>query len=234
MIIEVDTQKMVNANEFGEILRRFCFKEEYGCYSCFDLIDGFLQIPVPEELKKYLWEDCKNVCYVRGEIFVAWGWEGDGCLVIKEGNKIARNSDCKKDYLWEWAQDIEGEVMSERQDIKVEVMQRSIYGSIVKENKYNDDTVTDVIGYLQKLLATIPAEHRDRAFVSFESAGGYEGSHSAEFGVYYYRPETDVEMTARTSEIKRREDSQRAFELEQRKRLNAKYGNQSEEGGNAW
>lgn len=116
--------------------------------------------------------------------------------------------------------------MTNRIDIKIPVVEHSVYGSIVNKEKYDDDTIADVIGYLSDLLAEIPAKYRDRAFVSFDSEGGYEGSHSAEFGVYYYRPETDEEMEARLNSVKRQEERQRASELEQLNRLKKKYGNQ--------
>lgn len=105
MLKTINTQTTDDPNEFGEILREYCFNERYGCYSCFDLIEGFKEfdgIYLKELLDVYEDESITVYCYKYGELEIAWYWDGDGTLLIKEGNRIAINSDCKKNYTWEW------------------------------------------------------------------------------------------------------------------------------------
>ena len=37
----IDTQLTQDPNVFGEIIREFAFKDSYGCYSCFELLEEF-------------------------------------------------------------------------------------------------------------------------------------------------------------------------------------------------
>lgn len=73
-----------------EQFRSHVFKEEYGAYSCFDLIDTFEEIKVSKKLKNKM--DCdeeENVCaFSDGNNIVAWDWSsGDGTLYFKINNK---------------------------------------------------------------------------------------------------------------------------------------------------
>ena len=118
MILNIDTTKINDANVLGEFLREYCFKEEYGCYSCFDLIDGFKKVDkessLGQELLKHLGHVpvCSDAysldiyknsyLYSNGEIDVGWHWDGDGFLVIKIGDQVILNNDCKKATYWEW------------------------------------------------------------------------------------------------------------------------------------
>jgi hypothetical protein len=122
MIIQIDTQKITDPNEFGEILREYCFIDKpcmtmtgfhkpYGCYSTFELKKGFIKLSQDSSIWKKLAElsgyfngDERGGFFVftKGNIHIGWYWDGDGCLVIQEGNKIAVNNDCKCDYTWEW------------------------------------------------------------------------------------------------------------------------------------
>lgn len=131
MKIVLDTQKIEDANDFGEALRKYSFKEETGCYSCFDLLDSFVKVKKhsktfkffsnillgsvyeyvyrnecdEKEAKKLLQEDMKRCVVYEHRTFpvqIAWFWDGDGTLIIKEKDKIAINRDCKKDYTWSW------------------------------------------------------------------------------------------------------------------------------------
>lgn len=132
MIITIDTQKLDDPNAFGEALRKYAFKEEYGCYSCFDLQDSFVEIKPPflktnykDQLdieKLYNWyadhlvfdgdpvtcnyeedlEIMKVYVDTNFNISLGWFWDGDGHLIIREGNIAAENFDCKKDYTWRW------------------------------------------------------------------------------------------------------------------------------------
>ena len=112
-----DTQKMHDANEFGEALREYCFVPEgkRGCYETFDLREEFKPIKktcgVAKTLLKHLGLTNECTCngehfnpglYSNGTIHIGWYWDGDGILCIIEGNKIIVNSDCKTDYCWEW------------------------------------------------------------------------------------------------------------------------------------
>lgn len=119
MIKIIDTQRTKNPDEFGETIREFAFKEEFGCYSCFDLIDEFSQLDAESFdaniLRKimgihqendpdgYMEEYKKNAKYYsNGIITIGWYWDGDGTLAIREGEKMAVNHDCKTNYTWEW------------------------------------------------------------------------------------------------------------------------------------
>ena len=130
MKIIKDTQEMDNPCEFGEALRNYCFindgnegmfgGKQYGCYSTFRLRSEFLQVfegKIFDSLKKISgvesaytddWQIHFN-CYTNcdGTIYLAWFWDGDGVLVIKEGDKIAYNGDCKKEYDWFWEEDLD-------------------------------------------------------------------------------------------------------------------------------
>lgn len=120
----IDTQKINDAVIFGETLREAVFvkkhKNDYGCYSTFELNKDFFQVangsPVGQEILKMLeWGDDdfnaeeinkeiedKAMIYTNNKIIVAWYWDGDGTLLFKEGERIAINTDCKKDYTWNW------------------------------------------------------------------------------------------------------------------------------------
>lgn len=119
MKIVLDTQIIDDANLFGETLREYIFKERFGCYSCFDLIDEFAlveDVKVIEKLQlvlgihksldveEYDFSDLRELtCYYsNGSIHVGWYWDGDGTLAIIEGSRCVVNEDCKKDYTWEW------------------------------------------------------------------------------------------------------------------------------------
>lgn len=132
----IDTHSISNANVFGELLRQFAFKEETGCYSCFDLEDGFVKVsPDSEsgvailtaleltsddltenltyattpreqaEISARFYEDLDKAVanlWSNGTVHLGWVWDGDGTLVVIEGGRAAINTDCKKDYTWEW------------------------------------------------------------------------------------------------------------------------------------
>jgi hypothetical protein len=101
----------------GEMLRSWAFTEACGCYSCFDLIEGFDQRPMTPAIAERLMgrpvnpqsaDDDDQDILKRGfyavhdnGIEVAWYWDGDGTLWFRVPGEIeVVNSDCKKDYEW--------------------------------------------------------------------------------------------------------------------------------------
>ena len=118
----IDTQTADDPNVFGEIIREFSFKEAYGCYSCFDLLDEFTQVPEGYDIQGRLQmamgihktQDVDNLCYSpdelrnsasyfsNGTIHIGWYWDVDGTLAIIEGTRCAVNTDFKKAYGWQW------------------------------------------------------------------------------------------------------------------------------------
>lgn len=114
----------------GEVLRDWAFKEKYGCYSCFDVIDGFTKVDTgPREFelmwgRKYdpefhdeMWgyadqNAIKDICWFKHDngIEMGWYWDGGGLLIFYVPELVDEyydgtlsNSDCKKDYGWEFA-----------------------------------------------------------------------------------------------------------------------------------
>lgn len=127
----VDLEKETDPNLIGEALRHWSFvgrNGEIGCYSTFQVADFFK--PLKPGDKDF--EDAKNEivpefdtslkCYVYKcpyfkdefitieplKIVLAWEWNGDGTLYFKivtnifEKNFTIMNTDCKKDYGWEF------------------------------------------------------------------------------------------------------------------------------------
>jgi len=78
-------------------------------------------------------------------------------------------------------------------------------------------------GFLKK-ITEIPEEYRSSARIKIENVAGYDYSHSIRIEIYYDRPETDAEMNARESEERRRQEAQKAQELQTLAALKAKYG----------
>ena len=95
--------------------------------------------------------------------------------------------------------------MTDRLAIKVKIVDRSVYGSLIDVNNYGADRIVDLIAWLQGILEEIPEECRDRAFIEIDSEGGYEGEHHVEMSLCYQRDETDSEMEKRIAS-----DAQRA------------------------
>jgi len=108
MKFTIDTNDL-SADQFGETLRDYFFTKSkgVGCYSNFEtesfLIEGVMY---HEAAKKYFGEceyppkffaDKKNF-----NIWLAWYWDGDGTLVVSDGNRIAVNHDCKCYHGWKF------------------------------------------------------------------------------------------------------------------------------------
>jgi hypothetical protein len=113
----------LSPNVAGEMLREAAFTADgYGCYSNFNLRDGFDPFP-PECLGLHdltLLVGCfakdpetlSGVSAFHHKVsgaWLAWHWDGDGTLLFRTRDHVWVNSDCKKDYKWEhsptWAAD---------------------------------------------------------------------------------------------------------------------------------
>lgn len=117
------------------------------------------------------------------------------------------------------------EIDGARQTTRVVVADQEQYdGGPIDFGGYSDGSLLRVIGALQVVLDSIPAEFRASARCEINSTGGYEGSHSAHVEVTYTRPETDEEVVARLEEqsivamMKEREGRAQLAQLQ------AKYG----------
>ena len=105
-------------NALGEKLRNWCFVGEgTGCYSNFELREGFSSISPESELGKkllalleydeefYEVEGYKPTPYLyvheAEQVFLAWYWDGDGTLLVGRNGQWVINTDCKTDYCWE-------------------------------------------------------------------------------------------------------------------------------------
>lgn len=95
----------------GELLRELFFdqsKDEYGCYSTFELTSGTCALP-PLLDREYgygdepvEWQRAQRIVdHVRVEM--RYFWDGDGVLrfVFPDGSYL-ENTDCKKDDEWEF------------------------------------------------------------------------------------------------------------------------------------
>ena len=107
--------------------------EDTGCYSTFDMNKCLTKVTegkIIEEAKKYLYEDVEPTiyhykleekdCYMQYcghegkvekskicepyEIVIGWTWDGDGCLYFRFNDRKVVNTDCKKDYTWNWVE----------------------------------------------------------------------------------------------------------------------------------
>lgn len=113
MIIYKDTSKMENPDEFGEALLEWAFP---GGFRGFAVVNSSLQeIKPPLRVIRAIlgknnhdWYDktdeARVRCFTSNDITIAWFWDADGILYVKEGDKEAINYDCKKDFGWAWVQ----------------------------------------------------------------------------------------------------------------------------------
>lgn len=99
--IEIDTDKD-SPNTIGELIRDKFWprKAEYdlGCYSNFDYGYDVIEIEPRKDEDGNLWRRARWAM-----IMCEWYWDGDGTLrfVFHDGKSLI-NTDCKKDYTWEW------------------------------------------------------------------------------------------------------------------------------------
>lgn len=96
-----------NLNGFGEAFRELFFdqKQGRGCYASFDLNSFITPLESrwaedPLEWTRACYTSKNYLIYVVMEYI----WDGDGTLVFQFPNydHCLVNSDCKKDYTWEW------------------------------------------------------------------------------------------------------------------------------------
>jgi hypothetical protein len=119
----------VAVNAFGELLRDLLFDqkngEERGCYSTFDVREGwvawpgatlmeaaYFQIAAEHQwdeedwsIRQEDWRRATGFWKIFGTVPVhaAWFWDGDGALAFGIGDPYERviiNTDCKRDYGW--------------------------------------------------------------------------------------------------------------------------------------
>lgn len=92
-------------------------------------------------------------------------------------------------------------------------------------NNWNErpTALVQYAAWLSAKLSAIPEEYRKSASVEINAEPSYEGSAVLEYKITYERPETDTERLAREADEARREENRKAHELEQLKRLRAKY-----------
>lgn len=109
-------KKFKSPDAFGEAIRDLAFvkenEDDFGCYSTFKLEEGFIKVnPNSAEGLKII--DAFGILFESGEVVdmwtngpltVAWFWDGDGILVVSDGNRTAINTDCKKDHGWSWVE----------------------------------------------------------------------------------------------------------------------------------
>lgn len=107
MIIVKDTARISEPDVLGELYREYAFFEEYGCYSCFELIPEFKAMELssaPYLVQEEISYRDSPECFTNGNLWVAWAWDGDGHLVFfeQQTGKGVANTDCKKAYNWRW------------------------------------------------------------------------------------------------------------------------------------
>lgn len=110
-----DTQKMIDANEFGESLREWAFPEDgFGGYTTTELRKGFKKLKNGDKfydwfLNNAAWDPNGNPLCAKhwNGVYVGWHYEHDGVLLFIENNKIAANFDCKKSHKWNWWHEVD-------------------------------------------------------------------------------------------------------------------------------
>jgi hypothetical protein len=102
MIISTDTLKIKDANKFGELLREYFFTKDKGrgCYENFELEPFMVRGEVAPYIQS-LFGDCDSTVHFyanRNNLnqWCAYMWDGDGTLIVSDGERVAVNGDCKK------------------------------------------------------------------------------------------------------------------------------------------
>lgn len=96
-------------DQFGEFFRTYFFTKGkgFGCYENFEVESFMVQSPLPADVEaKYFknWDSRVYFFHCKGQpsIWLAWSWDGDGLLIVSDGQKVCINNDCKKSYGWEF------------------------------------------------------------------------------------------------------------------------------------
>jgi hypothetical protein len=114
MKLNLDPKK--NSNLVGEALRDAFFNQEkgFGCYSTFELLPDVEKLPNEpvldnedeDELDIFEFEYVVAKKIIEGqEVIMKYYWEGDGTLEFHFNGGMLYNTDCKKDYTWEFVSD---------------------------------------------------------------------------------------------------------------------------------
>jgi hypothetical protein len=106
MIVSTDTSEIKDPNKFGELLREYFFTKDKGrgCYQNFELEPFMIKGAVTPYVQSFF-GDCDSTIHFYAtrdnlNIWCAYQWDGDGSLIVCDGERIAVNHDCKKDYNW--------------------------------------------------------------------------------------------------------------------------------------
>lgn len=108
MHISFDTTQIKDPNKFGELLREYFFTKNkgYGCYENFEVEPFMILGPVTPYIKEFFGDCDSPIRFYASQnnlnLWLAWQWDGDGTLVVCDGERIAVNGDCKKNYNWKW------------------------------------------------------------------------------------------------------------------------------------
>jgi hypothetical protein len=116
-----NTSNIQDPNIFGELLREAIFTKkkdkqgykQYGCYDNFEVEKDFIapdaksRNDLLKQFESELGEDGVQCAYLyvhkdNPAIFVIWYWDGDGMLIVSDGEREACNDDCKKSHNWEF------------------------------------------------------------------------------------------------------------------------------------
>lgn len=116
--MNVDLGRIYNADVLGEFLRSLTFVSkgplDLGCYSSFELQEGFVKIEDPKDLENISHElmapasEISAYLHPQMSLVVAWYWDGDGSLLfeVQEGSTsiVVINQDCKKKHGWSFCE----------------------------------------------------------------------------------------------------------------------------------
>lgn len=106
MHISFDTTQIKDPNRFGELLREYFFTKDkgYGCYQNFELEPFMVKGAVTPYIASFFEGYDGTIHFYAAKnnlnLWLAWQWDGDGTLIVCDGERIAVNDDCKKNYNW--------------------------------------------------------------------------------------------------------------------------------------
>jgi hypothetical protein len=105
-------------------------------------------------------------------------------------------------------------------------MRKQIYVEVFRGRRYDGDwppgNAVGFVDWLANKIAEIPPEHRETATVELETTEEYD-SHYAQITIAHERPESDLEVERREAIEARIARGLRRRDLEDLKRLKAKY-----------